>query len=298
MVWALQVAVMLLFSSRCYAMHALFALPAPALCPPIRLPPAGKKEASVGGVGVSSGTAAKLLARYGGLEGVLEAVEGGQLKGWGPAAQLAIAGGRPEEWPLRAALLRRNRRLFAANADLSALDDASKQALQAVVDGLQPAEGCSIVGAAGPGSDGAGAASATPADIAELAWQHPMFARRWRQAQHLEAVQSSCGGVVGSGRAQAATPEGLAVDQLGPAVAASSGGTDCRGVATLRLLPCDFKTEEARQLASGAARAAGGAGGVDTTPSLTPLLTDALLQHIRLLRRAGYSVQLVPVAEL
>jgi len=217
---------------------------------------------------------------------VLAAAEAGELKGWGPAAQRLLDGtgsGTREE---RAAQLRRNRRLFAANADASVVQPRGMQQLEARLQSLLPVQ--QPAGAAEqqqrPGWRGL-----LPA--AQLAWQHPLQARRGRHLQQLvcegQCQAGSGGSSSGCSRGpwqprQVATPEGLAVDELW-----EQPGS--RSTAVFYICPCDVAPaswERAMQVVQQAQQ------GGDATPSLLPLLTGGMRHHVKLVQRAGYGVRL------
>lgn len=241
---------------------------------PARLPAAGKREASIRGADVGGKAAAKLLARYGSLERALEAAAAGELKGWGPAVQQLLAGpgsdassGSGSEQ--QAARLRRNRQLFAANAQPCVVDQLGWQRLAAALESLQPA---------GAPADWASLAGSAATPSAELAWLQPPHARRWRHLQQLAAQQGG-----GWQPQQAATPQGFAVDAL----AVQRGGSG--GEATFVVCPCDVAPGGWAK-----AMAAAGQGGTteDATRLLMPLLHGAMRHHVKLVQRAGYRVAL------
>ncbi len=235
-------------------------------------------------------SAAKLLARYGSLEAVLAAAEAGELKGWGPAVTRLLQGsvsqssggskgrasGETDAWQQRKAQLRRNRRVFAANAEPSVVDSRGWGQLLAALDRLQPVAtsswDCSLDGSTpcvtGPGG------SAITAD-AGLAWQQPLLARRREQLQRLRGS---------AGPSLAVTAEGLAVDEL-----CSSDSSSSRSRAVFHVCPCDM---QAGSWAAAVAAAGDQAPGTDSTAALMPLLHGAMRHHIKLLQRAGYQVQL------
>lgn len=269
--------------------------------------PAGKREASIQGAGVGGTTAAKLLARYGSLEAVLTAAQAGQLKGWGPAVARLLQGGTgsgssgggggssdgsssgggggraPDEvaWERRQAQLRRNRRLFAANGDPAVVEPRGWGKLLAALDQLQPAAlgtwDCagSSAGNAAPGR------SIVPAG-AELAWQHPLHARRWRQLQQL---------LGGAAPSLTTTPQGLAVDEFCSSVdgnGSGSGGSGS-GCAIFHVCPCDV---QAGSWPAAVAATGDCAPGSDCAAALMPALHGAMRHHVKLVQRSGYRVQL------
>lgn len=227
-------------------------------------------------------TAAKLLARYGGLEAVLAAADSGQLKGWGPAVQhlLESSGSQGSsssdsggDWQAR---LRRNRQLFAASADPAVVEARGMQALQALLEQQQPPPAAQPWDA----SDAAGSGSIEP--TAHLAWLHPLHARRWRCLQQLSQAASQQGGGRSSWRPQqAATPQGLAVDCL--AEDAAGGRT-----ATLFVCPADVQAGAWPKAVAAAEQSSDG----DQSRLLSPLLHGGMRHHVRLVQRAGFSVQL------
>lgn len=228
--------------------------------------------------------ATKLLARYGSLEAVLQAAAAGELKGWGPAAQRLLSGGGSggsgsSGGGDRIAQLRRNRQLFATNADASVVGSRGMQQLLEALERLQPAQ------QAAPEQQ---AASCSLAPATELAWLHPFHARRWRHLQKVAAAaqqQPSSSG--GSGRSpwqpqHSATPQGHAVDGW----AEQTGGG---GAATFFICPCDVVAGSWERAVATAQQAP--AEG-DTTRALMPLLSGAMRHHVKLVQRAGYTVQL------
>lgn len=232
--------------------------------------------------------AAKLLARYGSLEAVLQAAEAGELKGWGPAAQRLLSGtggGASED---RAAQLRRNCRLFAANADPLVVQPRGMQQLLAALEHLQPARQAAADEEQQQQQQVAWSGM-LPAE--RLAWQHPMHARRWRHLQQIaaEAEQQAGGSSAASGShnrgpwqpRQAATPQGLAVDEL----VEQPGGS----AALLYVCPCDVAAGSWVQALSAAQQMP---AGPDATKALLPLLSGAMRHHMKLVQRAGYSVSL------
>lgn len=248
-------------------------------------------------------SAAKLLGRYGSLEAVLEAAEEGQLKGWGPAVQQLLSGGGGGGWEQRVAQLRRNRQLFGTCADPAVVDPPGFTQLQAALERLQPAAAAAGTGSRGAASLGtssgsdsrsSGASSSDDAGAirpsAELAWRQPMFARRRRQLEQLASAEQL--------RRVTATPQGLAVDALlagsgsGSSGSGGSGGA-ARGDRSTTVLflvcPCDVPQTSWQKAV---AEAANSPPGSDCTPALLPLLHGAMAQHVRLLQRAGYRIQL------
>lgn len=257
----------------------------PTTSPP---PRAGKREASIGGSGVGGKAAAKLLARYGSLDAVLQAAAAGELKGWVPAAQRLLSGTGGSTSEERATQLQRNRRLFAASADPSVVQPRGMQLLMAALNQLQPAQ--QPVGAEDQQQQ-QGWNGLLPA--VQLAWQHPMHARRWRHLQQIaaEAQQQGTSGRRdrGSGSRkglwqpqQAATPQGLAVDEL---VEQPGGGS----TAVFYICPCDVAADSWEEVLRSTQQAA--AGG-DATKALLPLLSGAMRHHVKLVQRAGYAVRL------
>lgn len=255
---------------------------------PSHVPPphAGKREASIGGSGVGGKAAAKLLARYGTLEAVLQAAAAGELKGWGPAAQRLLSGTGGSTSEERAAQLWRNHRLFAASADASVVQPRGMQLLMAALNRLQPAQ--QPAGAGQQQQQGWNG----PLPAVQLAWQHPMHARRWRHLQQIaaEVQQQGTSGRRGSGSGsskgpwqpqQAATPQGLAVDEV---VEQPGGG----GMTVFYVCACDAAASWEEVLRSAQQVPAGG----DATKALLPLLSGAMRHHVKLVQRAGYAVRL------
>lgn len=260
---------------------------------------AGKKEASIAGASVGARTAAKLLGRYGSLEAVLAASAAGQLKGWGPAVQHLLDDSSPNSGGgHREALLRRNRRLFAANSDPAVVGQHGMHQLLAALDKLQPAvRSPAPTASTATSSDcGANSSSAQPPTSCsgslpiELAWQHPMHVRRWRHLQQ----QLAAGAVnsLASRLHQAVTLQGLAVDELWESPGAEGAPASGRG-ATFYVCPCDVAAGSWECAAQAVRRQqqqqpAGG----NHTASLMPLLHGAMRHHVQLVKRAGYCVQL------
>ena len=237
-------------------------------------------------------SAAKLLARYGGLEAVLAAAEAGELKGWGPAVARLLQGGSShsgsagkgggsgggsdaDAWERRQAQLRRNRQLFAASAEPSVVDPRGWGQLLAALEGLQPAATstweCGL-------SDSSPCSGIVPADAA-LAWQAPLHARRQHQLRQL--LGSAAPSLM-------ATPGGLAADEI------CSSGSSSSSSAIFHVCPCDVP---AGTWAAAVAAVGGQAPGTDSTPALMPLLHGAMRHHIKLVQRAGYQVQLKLAAD-
>ena len=247
-------------------------------------PCAGKREASIGGAGVGGKAAPKLLARYGSLEAVLQAAEAGELKGWGPAAQRLLSGTGDGASEDRAAQLRRNCRLFAANADPLVVQPRGMQQLLAALEHLQPARQA----AADEEQQQQQVAWSGMLQAERLAWQHPMHARRWRHLQQVaaEAEQQAAGSGISKGGPwqprQAATSQGLAVDEL---VEQPGGGS----AALFYVCPCDVAAGSWAQALSMAQQMPAMA---DATKVLLPLLSGTMRHHVKLVQRAGYSVSL------
>lgn len=237
-------------------------------------------------------TAAKLLARYGSLEGVLAAAAAGQLKGWGPAVQQFLAGSGNSKGgssssadggisSQREALLRRNMRLFAANSDPSVVEPRGMQQLLAALERLGPAESA---GAAAAEQRTWESSSCRPP---ELAWLQPMFARRWRHLLQLaaDAAQSSSNNDAWL-PGQQATPQGLAVDELRGPEADQAGSS---GTAVFYVCPIDVAAGGWNKALSAASTAPQGG---DLTAALMPLLSGPMRHHVRLVQRAGFRVEL------
>lgn len=105
-----------------------------------------------------------------------------------------------------------------------------------------------------------------------LAWQHPLHARRWRQLLQLSP------GPAGGFPQQLVTREGLAANRLTQ--------RDGQRTASLCICPCDV-TPHAWPQALAAGELEQG-----RTAALVPLLNGSARHHVRLLRRAGYRVEL------
>lgn len=254
---------------------------------------AGKKEASIRGADVGAKTAAKLLARYGSLEAVLAAAAGGQLKGWGPAIPGLLGGGSggagqgSSSGSSHSDRLRRNRQLFAANDDPAVVEPRGMQQLLAAVEHLQPAAAQpwdSSDGSGSSGCSGGGSSGSSIEPSAELAWRYPLHARRWRHLQQLaQAVEQR-----GSSRwepQQAATPHGLAVDEVLEAPAGI-----CPGTAAFDICPCDVVAGGWPKAVAAGQQQPEVDGG--HTRALLPLLHGRMKHHVRLVQRVGYRVQL------
>ncbi|PRW57033.1 DNA polymerase I [Chlorella sorokiniana] len=246
----------------------------------------GKREASIGGAGVGGKAAAKLLARYGSLEAVLQAAEAGELKGWGPAAQRLLHGTGGSTGEERAAQLRRNRRLFAANTDPSVVNSRDMQQLPAALQRWQPVQQQAATDEQQQQEQRAWSGVLPPAE--RLAWLQPVHARRWRHLQQLAAeVQQQAGSSSGSRGPwqprQAATPQALAVDEL----LEQPGGSS--STAVFYICPCDV-AEGSWERANIVAQQA--PVGSDATKALLPLLSGAMRHHVKLVQRAGYTAQL------
>lgn len=235
---------------------------------------AGKKEASIAGASVGARTAAKLLGRYGGLEGVLSAAAAGELRGWGSAARQLLEDSSASGPGQREALLRRNLQLFEVNADPSVVAPRGWQRLTAALRRVQQ-DAVSDGGASRSGSN----SGALPS---QLVWQHPVHARRWRQLQ--QQLLDGAGPASGVAPQQLVTHEGFAIDGL---VAAVDGG---HASATLYACPCDVvpgswpeAVDAVRQQASTAAS--------NHEAVLVPLLNGASRHRLRLIKRAGHRVE-------
>ena len=245
----------------------------------------------MGGTGVGAATAAKLLQRYGTLEGVMEAGRQGQLKGWGPGVQGLLSGGPQHEQHLR-----QRRQLFSMHSDPAILREEERQQLRAALAGLSVAAAWDAAGS-GAAADGAQAHAAGPA---ELAWLHPLMAGRWRYIKEpLLRLSAALDAVGMCHTAQAATSSGLAADLLlapGGSSAAVAvflvGRGDLSHAAPLAQLQAAAPPPGA---AGEAARALGDAGQVAALNRLLlPQLNGACKHHVGLLRKAGLAVASVP----
>jgi hypothetical protein len=232
---------------------------------------------------VGARTAAKLLRRYGGLEGVLSAAAAGELRGWGSAARQLLEDSSASGPGQREALLRRNLQLFEVNADPSVVAPCGWQRLTAALRRVQQDA------AAGGGASRSGSSSGLPEQAgssgalpSQLVWQHPVHARRWRQLQ--QQLLDGAGPASGVAPQQLVTHEGFAIDGL---VAAVDGG---HASATLYACPCDVvpgswpkAVDAVRQRASTAAS--------NHEAVLVPLLNGAARHRLRLIKRAGHQVE-------
>lgn len=225
----------------------------------------GKRDASVGGVGVGGAAAAKLVRRFGGVEGAAAAAAAGELRGWGAAAEAALT--RPETLQR----LRANLEVFRGEKDpAKVLTPAQQAALAALPSGTRSA--------AAPGVR----------SLNELAWLHPYFVGRWRQAGPLAtrlAAQLEAAGARPC-RVQATAGPGVPVDVL-------EGGR-----AVMVAAPCDFAAPQEppasppRDLA--AALAAGAPPRLADPCGVCSRLNRAAQHHISLLKKAGAPPLVVP----
>lgn len=285
------------------------------------LPLAGKRDASIGGAGTGATTAAKLLRRYGSIAGIEAAAERGELAGWSAAAQRLFGGAGNEGAALRQRL-HRSRRLFTINRSPEVLgeqacqDILSRAAAAAAARGRAgapaaaggpAAAGSATAGRAQSSSSSAGceppstAASSADSAVAELAWQHPLHASRWRHNhQHvgrLAAELQRQGAVV---EPRAVTRAGLPVDLLVQTGRAALGGSGDGPVAVLLAAPCDFQQagragfEELATAAAAVGVWPDLAGAAGQSGALARRLTGAVQQHVRLLRKEGLEVVCVP----
>ncbi len=222
----------------------------------------GKRDASIGGVGVGSSAAAKLVKRFGGVEGAVAAAAAGELRGWGPAVEAALS----TETNLQR--LRANLEVFRGETDPGkVLTLPQRAALAELPSGMRTAE------------------TASPDD---LAWLHPYFAGRWRQAEPLAerlALQLEAAGA-GPCTVHAFAGPGMPVDLI------------VGNRAVMVAAPCDFAAPQeptAPPLLDLAAAAAPEALPRLADPcSIGKRLNRAAQHHISLLKKADAPPLLVP----
>jgi 5'-3' exonuclease len=283
----------------------------------------GKKEASIGGVGIGSSVAAKLLKQFHSIKGIEQAAQQGILKGWPPAVE-AIFSTRKKTASSRAlftqVVVERNLKIFSSSTDPEAvLTSVQREKLRAQA--AARIRSNSIPS----GNDGAhvAASDAAPPSELVLAWQHPLYAIRWLQAgplaQNLARILDFR--KLGPCKLQAATDEGLPIDLIIHHEGGDSGTcvTD-GGIAVMICAPCDFTSsnntttiakaqkesrENAEQMLHSIldkieeARRGGGGGrplevGVDDPCHLGKKLHRAGQHHISLLKKAGVAPILIP----
>jgi len=124
----------------------------------------GKIEASVGGIGVGSATASKLLGSFGSVEGIEAAARCNQLKSWGPKVHNAFQEGSPALLKLR-----RNKRLFQNAASTNYKSALSPSQISTLSQAIARCGLSSI--------DAQSQKAVALAD--DLAWAHPLHAARW-----------------------------------------------------------------------------------------------------------------------
>lgn len=131
----------------------------------------GKKEAGIGGIGISSSSAAQLLKTFGGIDKAMEAAEQGRMKGWAPKVVAALTSTD------KIAQLKKNMKILGGGRDLrdSTAKNILEPAMRKVIDNAvstrltneknQPTEEISDCSAS------------------SIAWLLPMHVQRWRQCE-------------------------------------------------------------------------------------------------------------------
>ncbi len=189
----------------------------------------GKKEASIGGVGLGSSLATKLLAQFHSIEGIEHAAQQGILKGWPPVVKAiflkneATAGGQ----------LERNREIFTSVTDPEIVLTSEQR------EKLLAARKKNYRTTTTTENNNKIMSDAAVA----LAWQHPIYALRWLQAGPLIPILVSKLELrnIGPCQVQAVTFKGLQVDLF---INSSSNG-DGDGVAVMVCVACDFSSPTA-----------------------------------------------------
>jgi hypothetical protein len=159
---------------------------------------AGKKDSGIGGIGVGSATASKLLRQFGGIDGALEAADRGALRGWGAKVSSALVA----DSPMRVKLLR-NRSLFelSVSEQQKLLSDDQRQQLLALTNRFPALPRLLPMLKESNGLED------------PLVWKYPLHAVRWLSIGHLaEAVSKTLVSLGHSCRLRAVTGEGLPVD--------------------------------------------------------------------------------------
>ncbi|KAG7673188.1 hypothetical protein KSW81_006402 [Nannochloris sp. 'desiccata'] len=279
----------------------------------------GKKEASIGGVGIGSSLAAKLLKQFHSIEGIEQAAQQGSLQGWPPAVDAVFLNKNEASSAAVSTQLERNREIFSSITNPEAvLTSAQREKLLAQaaarffsIPSRSREEGRALVAATAP-SSGLG-----------LVWHHPLHAIRWLQAgplaQNLAQIFKLRN--LGPCELQAATAKGLPIDLLiineGGGGGGGKGSVD-GGVAVMVCAPCDFtisnsteskaakapqeSIENAEHLLKSiiddienASRGGGRLeGGVTDPCHVGKKLNRAVQHHISLLKKAGVAPVLIP----
>lgn len=234
----------------------------------------GKKEASVGGIGLSGNSAAKLLSRYGNLQGIARNAEAGQLRSWGVRVEEAFMPGSPALAKACA-----NRALFVGNNIHHVLSPKQQEAVSSRLASMPSMNRDSLQH------------SPSEPPEHELAWAHPLHAARWRcaapYAEQLAAVAAEMGVAA---HAKAVTESGLPVDVF------------IDKVAVLLCCQCDFEASTLQSLDAmaqeegpvgknvlAAALRSNTAGG-----GIVSRLNGPMRHHVTLLRKAGAQPCCIP----
>jgi len=279
----------------------------------------GKKEASVGGVGIGSSVAAKLLKQFHSIEGIKHAAQKGTLKGWPPAVEEIFLNKKAASSP--ATQVERNLEIFSSITNPEVvLTSVQGEKLLAQAATKITTNSNSIPSTSNK-DDILAEASALLSEL-PLAWQHPFYAIRWLQAgplaQNLARILECR--KLGPCKLQAATAEGLPIDLI--IIIDEGGGGDGnvtdRGIAVMICAPCDFSSSSYAQLMAEAPfkesienteqmlnsildkidKARGGRrrleGGVDDPCHVGKKLNRAYKHHVSLLKKVGIAPILIP----
>jgi hypothetical protein len=257
----------------------------------------GKKEASIGGVGIGTSVAEKLLKQFHSVAGIEQAVQQGILKGWPPAVEATFSEKRGQ--------LERNLEIFWSVTDPEVV--------------LTPAQqGKLLARIAPPTSTTAKTAPAAiavaPSRSTELVWQHPFYALRWLQAgplaNNLLQIVESKG--LGPCQVQAVTSQGLPIDLIFSCIQSGGGGGSgggSNGFAVMVCAQCDFSdktqpkstesTEDILDLLSMIEQAKRdgakqGLEGLYDPCRVGKKLNRAAQHHISLLKKSGAAPILIP----
>jgi hypothetical protein len=283
-------------------------------------------------VGTGAATAAKLLKRYGSIAGIEAAAERGELAGWSQAVQRLFSQGPAGQ--AQRQLLHRNRQLFTIHRSPGVLPEQHRaevlsRAAQlghgyAMLAGAGAASGL-VAGSSGdsggesanggmqhePLSQPEAAALPQPpgqagtSNAAELAWAHPLHARRWQHvgqfAQQLTALLQKRGAAA---EVRAVTSLGLAVDILVHSGGALLGAGEESEVVVLIAGVADMQSSGRGSshgigLDTAGSDVAGPAAEVlsaaaDRSSMLVRRLNGSLQHHVRLLKKEGLQVVCVP----
>jgi hypothetical protein len=233
----------------------------------------GKKEASIGGVGIGPMAASKLLARFGSIDAILSAAAQGQLKGWKQEIQNAF---QPETRMYERLL--RNRSLFAGTAgELTTLVAPAQDVLEAAVKGA--ISKCKQ-------SEAPDKQIATVMSHDDVAWLHPVHQGRWRHAApHARQLADLVKGMGVACTVRSVSPGGVPVDVM------------VNGRAILICCDCDFDQRAMNHTAHDSLNTdqlMAVLTGNDAAPSIAGKLNSVVKQHVSWLRKEGLRPICVP----